>query len=141
MIFTSNGPSPRRWGKLITPRKFRFLLRTIPTQVGKTLWLERIRSWPTDHPHAGGENKVAAASFDYTHGPSPRRWGKPILWEGEPDDVRTIPTQVGKTKSPNRIIGTIKDHPHAGGENRHTLTNPHPVCGPSPRRWGKRIGA
>ncbi len=112
-------------------------MRTIPTQVGKTLPASNLPLHHTDHPHAGGENHIIYSQPSYTRGPSPRRWGKRMQvmvkkWRG-----RTIPTQVGKTVLRGDSIIKFADHPHAGGENCLSTSHIQTYYGPSPRRWGK----
>ena len=70
------GSSPRRWGKLDGGDGLGFLIRIIPTQVGKTVC--RYSSWSSisDHPHAGGENNLGQRYTGVNYGSSPRRWGK-----------------------------------------------------------------
>src|SRR5439155_686261 len=52
--------------------------------------------------------------------------------------TRTIPTRVGKTRSPNFKSSISTDHPHTRGENRSFCSQPNSRIGPSPHAWGKR---
>ena len=54
--FAAVGPSPRAWGKLISDKLIKLVNRTIPTGVGKTLYLTNNVSYVPDHPHGRGEN-------------------------------------------------------------------------------------
>ena len=74
------GPSPRAWGKLPRRQGLRRAGRTIPTGVGKTHKLFGGRRQPADHPHGRGENNLARVIHRDLDGPSPRAWGKPILF-------------------------------------------------------------
>ena len=94
---TIPGSSPLAWGKRSLIKLYMFLLRIIPTCVGKTrsLYLRKKHIW--DHPHLRGENiqpDFASLKFDRS---SPLAWGKHTISASISAPVRIIPTCVGKT--------------------------------------------
>ncbi len=91
--------------------------RTIPTRVGRTTMAAPMFARVPDHPHAGGENRNRIAGHNHVDGPSPRGWGELIIQEAGTEQVRTIPTRVGRTPPPIPRKHPPSDHPHAGGEN------------------------
>ena len=112
--------------------------RTIPTRVGKTPYNLADSMALADHPHACGENVVSQCSALFRDGPSPRVWGKPQSNATSQEQIRTIPTRVGKTEITIRAYANVTDHPHACGENAHRRGFADPASGPSPRVWGKQ---
>ena len=94
------GPSPRGWGKQNNSTRAPVNARTIPTRVGKTMRRWSSRGNSADHPHAGGENRRNIRRRMTKHGPSPRGWGKQGLVSFDESEDRTIPTRVGKTRTP-----------------------------------------
>ena len=131
------GPSPRVWGKQSGCGSGLAMGRTIPTRVGKT---SASGSWlplAADHPHACGENLQMSGWICPESGPSPRVWGKLGKFVGDEEDVRTIPTRVGKTARPRLRRVPPSDHPHACGENIRIRFIAAAKRGPSPRVWGK----
>ncbi len=56
------------------------------------------------------------------------------------DEMRTIPTRVGRTWRACGCVTCSPDHPHAGGENFGGDHRAPPRVGPSPRGWGERAG-
>ena len=113
----ANGPSPRGWGELEHNLAEFNERRTIPTRVGRTL-CDRLGTYGvSDHPHAGGENKLTLLTHSTTS------------W--------TIPTRVGRTASSNRIGVSTPDHPHACGEICSVFIGSLILIGPSPRGWGE----
>ena len=133
------GPSPRAWGKLLILISVIALLRTIPTGVGKTKLRSRNLTHNADHPHGRGENLCSCRASRYLHGPSPRAWGKLIPHRRLHLLNRTIPTGVGKTRSPGSGQRCTPDHPHGRGENRAIPSSIACSHGPSPRAWGKLV--
>ena len=153
-----SGPSPRGWGERLVDGRLGRVVRTIPTRVGRTPPRGDCAGGRTDHPHAGGENAVTLLSVFAPPGPSPRGWGEPICRKAHVQQLRTIPTRVGRTEVPHGPANRRTDHPHAGGENgcpsRWCTGKPdHPHAGgenscarcpetrwsgPSPRGWGER---
>jgi len=92
-------------------------MRTIPTHVGKTICGNMAKKTWSDHPHARGENSIAAICVSLCFGPSPRTWGKLVAAGEQSTDKRTIPTHVGKTLRACTVARAEPDHPHARGEN------------------------
>ncbi len=133
-----SGPSPRGWGEpLKNVDEFREN-RTIPTRVGRTGRIAHAGVWQADHPHAGGENYRTPWNTTALLGPSPRGWGELLEAVIVILGTRTIPTRVGRTKSPAFRSAFTTDHPHAGGENRDGDAVCELDVGPSPRGWGER---
>ena len=132
------GPSPRGWGKQHRQEREGRKVRTIPTRVGKTAARPRSRRNSSDHPHAGGENSIRSHYKGHINGPSPRGWGKRAGRPRGRSPPRTIPTRVGKTRTPGSMEVPQPDHPHAGGENIPADEGMALLTGPSPRGWGKR---
>jgi len=73
---SGDGPSPRVWGKPARSKRARGHGRTIPTRVGKTIFILISPEAGTDHPHACGENNNWTPETQRGYGPSPRVWGK-----------------------------------------------------------------
>ena len=135
---TYDGPSPRRWGELLSLHPVVNVARTIPTQVGRTTSVTHAPTWCPDHPHAGGENQGWTPAHLSVYGPSPRRWGELHAQAWRRKQQRTIPTQVGRTAPGAAAFPRRADHPHAGGENFVICVSSLAIIGPSPRRWGER---
>ncbi len=134
-----------------------FLVRTIPTHVGRTAAAILASSRASDHPHARGENEstrqIMCITPDHPHargenciadrwcgspyGPSPRTWGEPSTDVPAPTVGRTIPTLVGRTQTVDGVRWCESDHPHARGENAMRCLYGSWDCGPSPRTWGE----
>src|SRR5438132_195409 len=93
----------------------------------------------TDHPHAGGENRLSSKSAGVLNGPSPRGWGELQFAARHSRSHRTIPTRVGRTHFTMKAVIPYADHPHAGGENQFPSTFPERIYGPSPRGWGEHL--
>ena len=93
---------------------------------------------PTDHPHAGGENRKTSDFRQISGGPSPRGWGERVRPLGNVRRKRTIPTRVGRTRRIRSRCRGCSDHPHAGGENWSSSSGDGFRRGPSPRGWGER---
>ena len=70
------GSSPRVWGKRVTIWFISFLLRVIPTCVGKAKPSSRFRCPDTGHPHVCGESHLCPIAKKSACGSSPRVWGK-----------------------------------------------------------------
>ena len=117
---------------------FVFIMRTIPTRVGRTSELGTRNQRNSDHPHAGGENLAFALDQQALPGPSPRGWGEHWFKTGGSISPRTIPTRVGRTKRLVVNVPVGPDHPHAGGENQPRQSGVLSLRGPSPRGWGER---
>ena len=132
------GPSPRVWGELIRHGFAASRGRTIPTRVGRTHRPAGSVSRTSDHPHACGENRYHRVIAHVWCGPSPRVWGEPPAFQVIAEDVRTIPTRVGRTIVLRCSYAVIADHPHACGENNVNNAIARPETGPSPRVWGEQ---
>jgi hypothetical protein len=117
-----------------------FMIRiwtNLPTRVGKTNRLNSRATMSSDHPHARGENSLVTPLARVNCGSSPRVWGKQARSEIGRQAARTIPTRVGKTRTPTTSRVSTLDHPHACGENLICASPPKSSNGPSPRVSGK----
>ncbi len=63
------GPSPRGWGELEPEADVLAGVRTIPTRVGRTNAFSLSAKLRTDHPHAGGENRLENPDRRHGYGP------------------------------------------------------------------------
>jgi hypothetical protein len=110
------GSSPRMWGtgthRLTVQLKERF----IPTHVGNSQDCEGVRTEPTVHPHACGEQSPAQSRPRKNDGSSPRMWGTALASAHAHHQCRFIPTHVGNS----RIWRPL----------------PSSIDGSSPRMWG-----
>ncbi len=133
------GPSPRTWGEPLAPRAKEHAPRTIPTHVGRTVFLPHSSRQSSDHPHARGENNLVQHYAEILGGPSPRTWGELQGASSRERASRTIPTHVGRTAWCLAPGKPGADHPHARGENCISSTMIGSVSGPSPRTWGELL--
>ena len=69
------GPSPRAWGFLGDLRLVGAQGRSIPTRVGISIPVMRLRVSTSVHPHARGDFRPAHRRPGRPAGPSPRAWG------------------------------------------------------------------
>ena len=115
--FREGGPSPRVWGEQVQTVKASDKLRTIPTRVGRTIFIWVWSPPRADHPHACGENRVHHHPAHFSRGPSPRVWGEQLGYAQVKTTPRTIPTRVGRTLPAPGSLPPAPDHPHACGEN------------------------
>ena len=90
----------------------------------------------SDHPHTRGEIEIAGGLDVAYNGPSPHAWGNLIEMGGDPDDIRTIPTRVGKFHRHTLPEHIPADHPHTRGEINGLASVGTVCCGPSPHAWG-----
>ncbi len=111
------GSPPRVWGKLSCSSPFRRTCRITPTRVGKTSSRVAYCVPPKDHPHACGENIRRLLLSPSVGGSPPRVWGKQDSVVTKNALSRITPTRVGKTRLNMLPVGSMKDHPHACGEN------------------------
>src|SRR5271165_4145606 len=71
--------------------------------------------------------------------PSPRVWGEQLRKRALAGADRTIPTRVGRTRTPPSPLVIKPDHPHACGENQAKIILKIDERGPSPRVWGEQF--
>ena len=71
-------------------------------------------------------------------GPSPRGWGNLHKMEFQRNQIRAIPTRVGKSGIKYKSGAKPSGHPHAGGEIIGIINESGLYAGPSPRGWGNR---
>ena len=64
-------------------------------------------------------------------------WGKAKFIVQVNEEVRIIPTRVGKRKHQVPSVAQNRDHPHACGEKWCAYQPQHCLRGSSPRVWGK----
>ena len=69
-------------------------------------------------------------------GPSPRGWGNLTKAINGANNIRAIPTRVGKSRHISVRLDYVAGHPHAGGEIPSFLRWLIQNFGPSPRGWG-----
>ncbi len=150
------GSSPRLWGTRDRCPTSPVVERFIPTPVGNTTPMARLRgnmavhphacgehslvpkliSWASVHPHACGEHNNSVGPIIMICGSSPRLWGTPVRLPSQPSAIRFIPTPVGNTISSPRTPPARAVHPHACGEHVSKKTKRSTIFGSSPRLWG-----
>ena len=119
---SSNGPqapggsSPRVWGKGHTNFWLKCFCRIIPTGVGKRTKPKIGGMGLKDHPHGCGEKFQCLPVCLNLCGSSPRVWGKGRHGYCCGEQVRIIPTGVGKSSIKADPLGWYADHPHGCGE-------------------------
>ena len=130
------GSSPRVWGTRFNAVTEAVHDRFIPTRVGNTASLKRLRGVYAVHPHACGEHQVSNEETIKAFGSSPRVWGTLFRVTGRITPIRFIPTRVGNTTAPRILARLNPVHPHACGE--HVLFKYVIIInfGSSPRVWG-----
>ena len=92
------GTSPRGWGKGNGVGEACLTQRNIPTRVGKRSPGRGGVRQIAEHPHAGGEKTVLRSFGKFSHGTSPRGWGKAAERLDADAAARNIPTRVGKRR-------------------------------------------
>ncbi len=113
------------------------VFRIIPTGVGKRHHRDQLRGVDTDHPHGRGEKRADADGLGVPAGSSPRAWGKVSVRRGGYDEMRIIPTGVGKRVAGQCFFHRHADHPHGRGEKSPGTRQAPCHAGSSPRAWGK----
>ena len=110
--------------------------RFIPTHVGNSSSPPRCSMRSTVHPHARGEQELAARFMADSSGSSPRTWGTAATPLPCPSRPRFIPTHVGNStaRTVNSVQPTV--HPHARGEQNTICDSGTSDNGSSPRTWG-----
>ena len=98
----AKGSSPRVWGQV--PPAFIDLSgkRIIPTRVGTSLLIHRLRPLSRDHPHACGDKEAFELTVTNVLGSSPRVWGQDFSKSRSVTFVGIIPTRVGTSKIKRR---------------------------------------
>ncbi len=135
-ILTEDGSSPRAWGNGPTRRAGGCRPRFIPTCVGKCPGCRSSRGKRPVHPHVRGEMALRVEREGADRGSSPRAWGDVPDAVRREENVRFIPTCVGKCYLDERWPGCPSVHPHVRGEMRHIQDQDRPKHGSSPRAWG-----
>ena len=140
---------PRTWGRRVIIPFDKVPRGNTPTHVGKTDPRPPRRCTPRKHPHARGEDAGSSKIYGGRTETPPRTWGRPPprTWgrRRELQDLRwkdgNTPTHVGKTgAAPGRHLPFWK-HPHARGEDRHTVEILPGHGETPPRTWGRRKGS
>jgi len=134
---STDGSSPRAWGKGRHRPVPAGSNRIIPTCVGKRRTARWIGLISTDHPHVRGEKCPPAWHTPRSSGSSPRAWGKGRAATGCGAWRWIIPTCVGKRPLFAVAHSAPPDHPHVRGEKSRTPPPASRVAGSSPRAWGK----
>ena len=131
------GTSPRAWGEVRerTPRPPG--LRNIPTGVGRRDRRAGRRGRRTEHPHGRGEKAPTCPEWGPADGTSPRAWGEADDPDADKDNLRNIPTGVGRSVRYGQRDGRSTEHPHGRGEKRQGRMRSLCVSGTSPRAWGE----
>ncbi len=108
--------------------------------MGNGLKASRLKSEPSDHPHARGERARPLSTRYSSSGSSPRSWG--TVGGAQPWDHRgrIIPTLVGNGGRGGPARSRAPDHPHARGERGKLFVYRIADCGSSPRSWGTGDG-
>ena len=130
------GSSPRAWGTRMINGYKMLCRRFIPTGVGNTLSLQRIRGIGTVHPHGRGEHARIVLTTIRANGSSPRAWGTLKSYWTIRKRIRFIPTGVGNTCAPHRVTSHQAVHPHGRGEHGVLNQRRGLNAGSSPRAWG-----
>ena len=133
------GSSPRAWGKEPCMPCCRFMMRIIPTCVGKSSCVARHVLSRSDHPHVRGEKRSIFFIQTLLFGSSPRAWGKVAFRQQQFASHRIIPTCVGKSFTIHNCCRDFPDHPHVRGEKNLTGSPGKYEHGSSPRAWGKGV--
>ena len=132
------GSSPRAWGTRAAKTAIMAIGRFIPTGVGNSRALFRVRPSAPVHPHGRGELSAWTPKTATRKGSSPRAWGTPnglfqaALW------WRFIPTGVGNSTGAMISAVTTAVHPHGRGELSDRSAASSGLVGSSPRAWGTR---
>ena len=134
--FDVSGTSPRLWGDCIAETLSWYILRYIPTPVGRFAPLPCHGPPRPVHPHACGEINDRRDCECGLVGTSPRLWGDFPKRTKTPPPSRYIPTPVGRllTNVPPHCGFAV--HPHACGEILYDYGFGRVGCGTSPRLWG-----
>ena len=140
-IQISEGPSPRRRGRLGAHHGRERSAGTIPAQAGETTILLAGRGGTRDHPRAGGGDECMEHVNDTYMGPSPRRRGRLATGNWVTPYTGTIPAQAGETFRMGVRPGGPGDHPRAGGGDTLIVEPFMFIQGPSPRRRGRQSQA
>ena len=106
--------------------------------MGKSKLLWTLNSEHAGHPHVGGEIISAGKDCFRFCGPSPRGWGNRSQSKSGLQEVRAIPTWVGKSARSDLFASILPGHPHVGGEIIHVGFFSLALEGPSPRGWGNQ---
>ena len=140
---------PRTWGRLQRIQRMESRGGNTPTHVGKTAPQSHPFFQREKHPHARGEDRSETTPAMHPQETPPRTWGRrrelqDLRWKdgNTPTHVgKTTPTHVGKTgAAPGRHLPFWK-HPHARGEDRHTVEILPGHGETPPRTWGRRKGS
>ena len=152
-----SGSSPHTWGTLLSVERQEEHRRFIPTHVGNTDSLPRLRPgrgrfipthventrWPraredvpTVHPHTRGEHVDAFRTWRPNFGSSPHTWGTLPELPGHGDWDRFIPTHVGNTSVGSMISLYRTVHPHTRREHVFIPFYLAQRNGSSPHTWG-----
>ena len=131
-----DGSSPHTWGILPVDINGRKKWRFIPTYVGHTPESCWFAVKDSVHPHIRGAYPVRGLEAEPRDGSSPHTWG--ILRMEAPQEAirRFIPTYVGHTENPHRLLHIIPVHPHIRGAYLFVKGCPNWPAGSSPHTWG-----
>ncbi len=130
------GSSPRVWGVPRPDHSRRFLMRFIPTGVGRAKRYGCADSRQAVHPHGCGACAVTSGQPSRESGSSPRVWGVRRRRRHHHRRLRFIPTGVGRAAQAKRLARPEPVHPHGCGACRSALVAIRLATGSSPRVWG-----
>ena len=136
-IFYTSGSSPRVWGQEYPRAECRCQNGIIPTRVGTSVYVVKLRCDKRDHPHACGDKASVALQEVSETGSSPRVWGQVIVCKLDNGNIRIIPTRVGTRSIDSVHHHSREDHPHACGDKSTAQFFLRPRVGSSPRVWGQ----
>ena len=132
----TSGSSPHAWGIRRYGPPACAPCRFIPTCVGNTMALIRLRVALSVHPHMRGEYAPEDEPPGGLPGSSPHAWGILSFVPLSSRIFRFIPTCVGNTSwtASRRKAATV--HPHMRGEYATHAPQAMPEDGSSPHAWG-----
>ena len=133
----SRGTSPRAWGEAPGCAVDVVGVRNIPTGVGRSPGRARRGAGGAEHPHGRGEKSLLPRRQAHPAGTSPRAWGEEPPVDRVDDDLRNIPTGVGRRCIWPGRRRPCAEHPHGRGEKSREDIPVRPASGTSPRAWGE----
>ena len=131
------GSPPRAWGRRSLPPTNGRRRRFTPTRVGTTPRRRDRGSTGAVHPHARGDDGLAARRASFIDGSPPRAWGRRKSRDEERQYDRFTPTRVGTTRCSLREGELAPVHPHARGDDALTHASMRSGFGSPPRAWGR----
>ena len=131
-----SGSSPHTWGIPTEGSVSQGPCRFIPTYVGHTAQDVYPDEAKSVHPHIRGAYTLQVHSRWTYFGSSPHTWGIQGFRRCGRKNGRFIPTYVGHTENPHRLLHIIPVHPHIRGAYLFVKGCPNWPAGSSPHTWG-----